>query len=494
MKVVAMYLPQFHQVKENDEWWGEGFTDWIAAKKAQKLYPQHYQPHIPLNNNYYNLLEKETMQWQADLMHQYGVDGMCMYHYWFANGRQILEKPAENLLKWTDIDMPFCFSWANETWARSWSKIKKANAWAESFENHMQLDGNAILLQQEYGSVADWKQHFQYLLPFFKDKRYICIDGKPVFMLYKTNPIDCLAEMLQYWRMWIKDEGFQDLYIIGGECNNEDRSIVDAVLYKAPGQAIGNYELYTPKVRTIDYCKVWDYIISEPEVKNTFYAGFVGYDDTPRRGNKGVVVDNASPDYFAKYLALLMAKNAAQGNDITFINAWNEWGEGMHLEPDERNKYSFLEQIHRAKETFGNIQTERFMGNEYCKVLQKRCDKHEMYLNDLDFWMGLREKGENVGDYIYELGFRSVAIYGYGIMGRHLRNELQNSKVECKYIIDIQKQNIDIDGLDIYAPDEELPKVDVVVVASYFFMDEIDIKCYCPVVGLDQLLYKTYNA
>ena len=118
MKVIAMYLPQFHRVKENDEWWGEGFTEWTAVRGAKQLFNGHYQPRIPQNRNYYDLLEKDTMLWQASLMKQYGIDGMCIYHYWFKDGRKILEKPAENLLQWKDVDMPFCFSWANETWAR----------------------------------------------------------------------------------------------------------------------------------------------------------------------------------------------------------------------------------------------------------------------------------------------------------------------------------------------------------------------------------------
>lgn len=119
VKVISMYLLQFHKVKENDEWWGEGFTEWTAARQALPLFDGHYQPHVPLNANYYDLLDKGTMQWQADLMKKYGIDGQCIYHYWFKDGRQILEKPVENLLRWTDIEMSFCFCWANESWART---------------------------------------------------------------------------------------------------------------------------------------------------------------------------------------------------------------------------------------------------------------------------------------------------------------------------------------------------------------------------------------
>ena len=133
MKVIAMYLPQFHKVKENDEWWGDGFTDWVSARQAVPLFDDHYQPHIPQNRNYYDLTDKKTILWQAELMKKYGVDGVCMYHYWFKDGRKILEKPAENLLQWKDVNMPYCFCWANETWARSWSNIK-GNVWSNLSE------------------------------------------------------------------------------------------------------------------------------------------------------------------------------------------------------------------------------------------------------------------------------------------------------------------------------------------------------------------------
>ena len=179
MKLLAYYLPQFHRVPENDNWWGEGFTEWTAAKKAKALFKGHYQPHEPWNDNYYNLLEKETMQWQAKLMHQYGIDGMCFYHYWFGEGEKILEKPAENLLKWIDIDMPFCFSWANQSWVQSWSKLK-GFSWLSGQKEESSGNESSVIFQQKYGREEEWKVHFQYLLPFLKDKRYIQYDGKPL--------------------------------------------------------------------------------------------------------------------------------------------------------------------------------------------------------------------------------------------------------------------------------------------------------------------------
>jgi len=168
MKIIAMYLPQFYKVKENDEWWGEGFTDWVTAKNAKPLFKGHYQPHIPMNHNFYNLMDKHTMQWQADLMKKYEVDGLCFYHYWFKDGRKILEKPAENLLHWKEIHMPFCFSWANETWARSWGQIQGANAWADAYEPEQKAGEPTILLRQSYGEKEQWKAHLIIYYPFFR--------------------------------------------------------------------------------------------------------------------------------------------------------------------------------------------------------------------------------------------------------------------------------------------------------------------------------------
>ncbi len=132
-----MDLPQFHRIPENDMWWGEGFTEWTAVKAGEKFFEGQMQPRVPLDGNYYDLLNEQTMRWQADLMRKYDIYGMCFYHYYFKDGRKILEKPAENLLEWKDIEMPFCFSWANETWARSWSNINGKNAWSSKFDNRI---------------------------------------------------------------------------------------------------------------------------------------------------------------------------------------------------------------------------------------------------------------------------------------------------------------------------------------------------------------------
>lgn len=150
IRTIAMYLPQFHCIPENDAWWGKGFTEWSTVKAAKPLYESHGQPRIPLNQNYYNLLEKETMLWQAELMHQYGIDGLCFYHYYFKNGKKILEKPAENLLCWKDVNIPFCFCWDSASWARTWSNVG-GNSWADTFEKKEKRQGPGLCLPLREG-------------------------------------------------------------------------------------------------------------------------------------------------------------------------------------------------------------------------------------------------------------------------------------------------------------------------------------------------------
>ena len=472
-RVIAMYLPQFHRTTENDAWWGEGFTDWVSAKKAKPLFDGHYQPHIPLNDYYYNLLDKETMLWQSNLMHKYGIDGICMYHYWFKNGRRALEKPEQNLLEWKDIDMPFCFCWANESWARSWSNIKNTNAWniADAVEERV---GDGILLLQEYGSRNDWEEHFEYLLPYFKDERYIKLNGKPVFLFYKTNEIGCVNEMIDCWKCMAKENNLPGIYFVGNMVDEYENNNLDACVYIEPGHAIGNSMelLYHDGITRLSYSGIWNTILSDPgSVMNTYFGGIVGYDDSPRRGIKGKVIENSTPELFGGFLAELIAKNAARGNEYIFINAWNEWGEGMHLEPDVKYGYKYLEKVKLAKESYVDLIP--YYSQIKRQISDDRNEKFELYLNDLDMWMGNREKGKTIGKWLLSKGYHSIAVYGYGIMGRHLISEIQRTDgIDIKYIVEKRKEAVDID-YPVFYPDENLTPVDVILVSSYFYWDEI---------------------
>ena len=193
MKIIAFYLPQFHAIPENDKWWGKGFTEWINVKKATPLFNGHYQPRVPLNKNYYNLLDGGTMAWQVELAKHYGIYGFCFYHYWF-NGHLLLEKPVENYLNNHELNLPFCICWANEHWTNGW--VSKENK---------------ILIAQKYGGVAEWKKHFYYLLDFIKDPRYIKLDNKPLVIIYRPELIDSRNEMLDCWQELAINEGLSGL-------------------------------------------------------------------------------------------------------------------------------------------------------------------------------------------------------------------------------------------------------------------------------------------
>lgn len=483
MKVIAMYLPQFHRVRENDEWWGEGFTDWTTVKKAKPLYEGHEQPKVPLDGYYYDLMDRHTMEWQAGLMKKYGVDGVCMYHYWFRDGRRILEKPAENLLGWTDIDMPFCFCWANETWARTWSNVRDKNVWAGTFEDGSHKGGDGILLEQKYGSERQWMEHFDYLLPFFRDSRYMKVDGKPVIVIYRASGIPCLGEMLELWRGRAVASGLKGIYVIGIWAKETARKVLDAELYHEPVRA--RFELWQQNqdgITRLGYDVVWNHILKSEGEGRILFGGFVSYDDTPRRGQEGCLIEGGSPEQFARYLTELMAKNASRGNDLIFLNAWNEWGEGMYLEPDSKNQYGYLEAVVHAKKHYqGRVgHYQKLFGSSgdrdtELKNIVSQKDKFEHYLNILDAWMDLRENGRRLDKWFLERGYREIGIYGYGTLGKHFMRELENSEVRIRFIVDRQKSKIPA-GIPAFLPEEELPKADVVVVAATFYYDDISRK------------------
>ena len=320
-----MYLPQYYRVKENDEWWGDGYTDWTAMCRAHPLFEGHKQPKMPMDNYMYDLMQKETMLWQAGLMKKFGVYGMCFYHYWFKNGRRILEKPAENLHIWKYVDMPFCFCWANAGWSRSWSNIPNqgARTWTEVYEKG-EASGNGILMEQSYGDEKEWIEHFEYLCPFFQDERYIKKRNKPVFLTYDTRYILCMDEMLQCWNRLAVKNGFDGIYVIGAGCGGKDIESLDAYLVMEPNtvfcsvfraKTADKEQQGTTKIIAYeDFCeKSLSYTLQNN--KTVYYSGMTCYDDTPRRGKNGIVVINDHPEKFKVYLTKLYAKNAVLKNE-----------------------------------------------------------------------------------------------------------------------------------------------------------------------------------
>lgn len=361
MKKFAFFLPQFHEIPENDKWWGKGFTEWTNVRNAKPLYQGHLQPKHPLNNNYYNLLKKETMQWQTNLMRKYGLDGLIYYHYYFT-GRMLLEKPAENLLKWKDIPQHFFFCWANHTWNRSWE------------------GKTTVLLEQKYGNKEDWEKHFQYLLPFFKDDRYEKRNNKPLFMIFKSHFRE-KKQIFDYFDKRCKDEGFNGICIIETYNGDEDLKnfvknqtrVTDFIFYREPtisqfGYIHDNllrriYHHYNKKLRdngilNKPYVMNGNGLMSwklknEPLGKNIANGLWFEWDNTPRHKQRGYVITPYSHDKFIKYMDLI------KNQEYLFINAWNEWAEGMIMEPTEENGYKYLEWLkdyeQKNKNTFNKI-------------------------------------------------------------------------------------------------------------------------------------------
>lgn len=370
-KIICFYLPQYYEFEENNRWWGKGFTEWTNVRNAKPLYKGHYQPTVPLDRNYYCLEDIETFRWQARLAKKYNIYGFCFYEYYFGNGKYLMEKPLEIFLKNKDIDIHFCLCWANHTWSRTWTGEEKD-----------------ILMAVNYDEPKQLKQYFNYLLRFFKDERYIKIDNKPLFVIYVPEQIPNLKIYKELFNKWTKDAGYNGIifvsqntevalnrckyreyvdYSIVYEPNYSLRRFRDLLSEKQFIQAAKEYpRMFADKVRkriirkffskkreaallnTVDYDCIWKNILKRDYSQGLWPCGFVNVDTTPRKGYAGIVTKWNSPQKFGKYLKQLILK--CQQQPFIFLMAWNEWGEGAYLEPDEKNKYRYLEEIRNAIE------------------------------------------------------------------------------------------------------------------------------------------------
>ena len=379
MNILAFYLPQYHSIPENDVWWGKDYTEWDSLRRGEKLMEGQYQPRIPLNKNYYNLLDVNIMKRQAELAEKAGIYGFCVYHYWF-NGKLLLEKPMENLLRNTEIDFPFCFCWANEDWTNIWEG---------------NLEKIKVLISNRYDDPEDWKKHFEYFLPFFRDSRYIKLGNKPLLVIYNPLLIGKMREIVDCWNEMARDAGFDGIvfmYQTGKMLlsNDSRKNCFDYGIEYYPGlAAIGkksatkrNRERLLHSVASFvrgrlginvskklhgsereeireveDYDAVWEYILSrDVEDASVIPGAFVDWDNTPRKRYAGKVILGATPDKFRAYLTaqIRRAKKVYKKN-LLFIFAWNEWSEGGYLEPDEKYGYGYLEAVHDALSSTGEL-------------------------------------------------------------------------------------------------------------------------------------------
>ena len=338
VKYVAFYLPQFHPIKENDEWWGKGFTEWRNVARALPMYMGHYQPHIPSDLGFYDLRIARTIENQVNLARRFGIYGFCFHYYWFG-GRRLLEEPLDIFLEHQEIDFPFCICWANETWSRRWDGSE-----------------NDILMKQDHTEETDLR-FIQDAVELFRDKRYIRINDRPVLIIYRPDLFPSLPDTIEHWKTYCKDQGMQPPFVIGAlTFDIEDPTIFgcDAGVEFPPHglrlrQITYKKRMLNPKFSGIVF-EARNIIQDKLYLENTpflkFRTVFPGWDNTPRKPEKGFVFEHTSPAFYKEWLkdvSQYTIANMAPEHRFVFINAWNEWAEGAHLEPDFQYGTGYLE-------------------------------------------------------------------------------------------------------------------------------------------------------
>ena len=356
-KVIAFYLPQYHPTPHNNEWWGEGFTEWTNVAKAKKLFPGHYQPKIPADLGFYDLRLPEVRQKQAEMAKEAGIEGFCYYHYWFGNGQQELELPFNEVLKMKEPDFPFCLCWANESWFKKfWNK-----------------DGSVVdkktLVEQEYPGMEDIRKHFFTLLPAFKDKRYMTQDGKPIFVIYRPLACAGVSEMIQVWNSLARENGLKGVFFIGytmdveAEYHEIKRRGIDAVCscrmrrhkkWSFLWALRKTISLISHIPECYNYENVYPTLIGKEEIEkdDVFPTLIPNWDHTPRSGANGYLFTNSTPELFEEHVKDVFEKISHKPDDrqICFLKSWNEWGEGNYMEPDLKYGKGYICSLRRAFE------------------------------------------------------------------------------------------------------------------------------------------------
>ena len=340
IKPIAIYLPQFHPIPENDKAWGEGFTEWTNVKKAKPLFEGHYQPHVPHEDvGYYDLRDPEVMVRQAAMAKEYGIYGFAFYHYWF-NGKRLLETPLDNMLKTGKPDFPFLYIWANENWTKRWDGLD-----------------NDIIIKQDY-SHDDDLEHIRFLCKnVFNDKRYIIIDEKPVFLVYRTELFPNIKETARIWREEAQKFGFKDLYLVRVEnfvagVNPVDIGFDAAMEFAPDNRCMGDPDNIIENNQLISVNTNYKEIITRTIDKHFNYKAFrcvfPSWDNSSRKKKNILLTTQNSPELFAYFFNQLLfytEQNLEKEEQLIFINAWNEWGEGCHIEPDQKSGYAYLNGI-----------------------------------------------------------------------------------------------------------------------------------------------------
>lgn len=349
--ILAYYLPQYHPFPQNDEWWGKGFTEWTNVGKAKPLFKGHYQPKVPTELGYYDLRLPEVRQQQVDLAKAAGVTGFCYWHYWFGNKRQLLNEIIDDVIESGKPDFPFCFGWANESWkAKQWNKDGT---------------GDKMLMEQIYGGEQDYREHFEYALKAFKDKRYVKIDNKPVFLIYRPDLVP--ADFVPYWNKLAKDAGFDGMYFIGRinatniskeacekknihnfTCERwasgyQNNSIARKIVIRLQSK-LKHVRVAVPYKACIPF-----FTDEVEDIKENFIPCLIpNWDHSPRSKRGALVLENPEPKYFYQHAKHVLELVKKKKNQLVFLKSWNEWGEGNYMEPDIKYGKGYIDALARA--------------------------------------------------------------------------------------------------------------------------------------------------
>ena len=356
-RVLAYYLPQFHPIPENDEWWGKGFTEWTNVGKAKPLFPGHYQPNVPADLGYYDLRVPETREAQAELARKYGIEGFIYWHYWFGNGKRLLERPFKEVLASGKPDFPFALAWANETWSGTFHGLKAGKN----------------LIEQLYPGDEDYIAHFNTVLPAFKDNRYITCEGKPVFFVYRPEQIPNPKHFVEIWQDLALKNGLKGIYFVGMDGWLETQEIVkdhldsmhergfDSMvvinqfgfgsklpfMYRLVNKIFHKWLKIYPNIRPYHP----DYFYTPlGEREDVIPSATPNWDHTPRTGKRGILLYKSTPNLFkiAMEKVVKQVENKPMQKRFIVVKSWNEWAEGNYLEPDLRWGHQYLEALRDA--------------------------------------------------------------------------------------------------------------------------------------------------
>ena len=360
-RVLALYLPQYHPIPENDEWWGKGFTEWTNVAKAKPLFRGHYQPKIPTDLGFYDLRLAEVREEQAKMAKEAGIEGFVYWHYWFGNGRQLLERPFNEVLKTGKPDYPFALAWANTSWVNA--------TWQKGLSRK---EGKKIIAEQLYPGVEDFEKHFYSLLPAFKDQRYITVDGCPLFIIYVPEE-PAIKDFIKCWRELAKNEGLKGIHFVAigrvGSLRDEikpkekieslismgfdavntwnyTRAEIEACRFKKYFHALIGKLFGIEMISKIKQSEINKHLyLEEDKQENVYPLLFPNWDCTPRKGKGCTIYIDSTPEVFddqIKQVKELLA-NKTPEHRIAILKSWNEWGEGNYIEPDIKYGWGYLE-------------------------------------------------------------------------------------------------------------------------------------------------------